>query len=396
LTLPAGSKLSVALFSLFVFGAVMGAGTLQVQAQFGNSPEAKAAREKQLALEKTIPQLNITEEHLTLTAPGHTLGETEGVSKNSKGHLFVYSRTGTGGSARGGTAAELFEFDQNLKFVKLWGPDNYAASFAHSVRVDKYDNVWMVDEGSGMIVKFIHLSKGLSDFNVTRNIVINGLWTVPTPASFSGPLSFVAKGWELGAVFEASDGTPLWTLGGIEGDPMGQLNGEPMSIPDYVSGCNLTNPSSGRSGTLQYINPNCFINAVAPNAAFANAAPPFGCDQTFITNYAANNPNLPPLNPLTCINLMGNLGRNTVIGPGLLNLDFSVVKDNYIKKITESFNVQFRAEFFNVLNRTNFAPPSAGNLEARSATGTVPAGFGILTSTQVPNREIQFALKLIW
>ena len=147
-------KRSVVLFSLLVCGTVMGAGTLRVQAQFGNSPEAVAAREKQLALEKTIPPLKITEEHLTLTVPGHTIGETEGVSKNSKGHLFVYSRTGTGGSARGGTAAELFEFDENLKFVKLGGPGNYAASFAHSVRVDKYDNVWMVDEGSGMIVKF--------------------------------------------------------------------------------------------------------------------------------------------------------------------------------------------------------------------------------------------------
>ncbi|PYU28447.1 MAG: hypothetical protein DMG31_20105 [Acidobacteria bacterium] len=147
-------KRSVVLFSLLVLGVVMGAGTLRVQAQFGNSPEAQAAREKQLALEKATPKLQITEEHLTLTSPGHTVGETEGVAKNSKGHLFVYSRTGTGGSARGGTAAELFEFDQNLKFVKLWGPDNYAASFAHAVRVDKYDNVWMVDEGSGMIVKF--------------------------------------------------------------------------------------------------------------------------------------------------------------------------------------------------------------------------------------------------
>jgi streptogramin lyase len=86
--------------------------------------------------------------------PGHTIGETEGVSMNSKGHLFVYSRTGQAGSARGGTAAELFEFDQNNKFVKQWGPDNYAASFAHSVRVDKDDNVWMVDEGSGMVIKF--------------------------------------------------------------------------------------------------------------------------------------------------------------------------------------------------------------------------------------------------
>ena len=147
-------KRSGLLFSLFALAAVIGAGTLRVKAQFGNSPEAVAARQKQLELEKTISQLNITEEHLTLVVPGHTIGETEGVSKNSKGHLFVYSRTGTGGSARGGTAAELFEFDQNLKFVKQWGPGNYAASFAHSVRVDKYDNVWMVDEGSGMIVKF--------------------------------------------------------------------------------------------------------------------------------------------------------------------------------------------------------------------------------------------------
>jgi len=149
-------KRFLAVFFFFALGAT-GAGTLslQVQAQGGpNNPEAQAARQKQLALEAVTPKLQITEEHLTLTVPGHTIGETEGVSMNSKGHLFVYSRTGTGGSARGGTAAELFEFDQNLKFVKLWGPGNYAASFAHGVRVDKYDNVWMIDEGSGMIVKF--------------------------------------------------------------------------------------------------------------------------------------------------------------------------------------------------------------------------------------------------
>jgi hypothetical protein len=85
----------------------------------GPSPEAIAAREKQAELEKSTPQLQITEEVLPLSIPGHTMGETEGVSKNSKGHLFVYSRTGTGGSARGGTAAELFEFDEHLKFVKL-------------------------------------------------------------------------------------------------------------------------------------------------------------------------------------------------------------------------------------------------------------------------------------
>ncbi len=118
------------------------------------NPEAQARQKQQLELEASTPKLQIAEEVLPLTVPGHTIGETEGVSRNSKGHLFVYSRTGTSGSSRGGTAAELFEFDENLKFVKLWGPGNYAASFAHGVRVDKYDNVWMVDEGSNMIVKF--------------------------------------------------------------------------------------------------------------------------------------------------------------------------------------------------------------------------------------------------
>src|ERR1700704_5683002 len=148
-------KRSLVLFSFFVLGVGMGAWSLQAQAQGGPStPERQAAIAKQLALEESTPQLQITEEVLPLMVPGHTIGETEGVSKNSKGHLFVYSRTGTGGSSRGGTAAELFEFDENLKFVKLWGPGNYAASFAHAVRVDKYDNVWMVDEGSNMIVKF--------------------------------------------------------------------------------------------------------------------------------------------------------------------------------------------------------------------------------------------------
>jgi DNA-binding beta-propeller fold protein YncE len=48
----------------------------------------------------------------------------------------------------------LFEFDTNLRFVKEWGPNNYAAGFAHTVRVDKENNVWMVDEGSNMVVKF--------------------------------------------------------------------------------------------------------------------------------------------------------------------------------------------------------------------------------------------------
>jgi hypothetical protein len=120
----------------------------------GGAGARDAARAAQLDLEKNTPQLKVKEEVLPLSVPGHTIGETEGVSMNAQGHLFVYSRTGSVGIARGGAAAELFEFDQNLKFVKLWGPGNYAASFAHSVRVDRHGNIWMIDEGSNMIVKF--------------------------------------------------------------------------------------------------------------------------------------------------------------------------------------------------------------------------------------------------
>ena len=62
--------------------------------------------------------------------------------------------------------------------------------------------------------------------------------------------------------------------------------------------------------------------------------------------------------PGTCANLLGNSGRNSVYGPGLVDFDFSVIKDT---KISERLNVQFRAEIFNIFNRTNFNPPLANN-----------------------------------
>ena len=88
----------------------------------GPSPEQQAAMAKQEALEKATPQLQVTEEVLRSSIPGHTIGEAVGVAKNSKGHLFVFTRSGNAGPAKGATASQLFEFDPNLKFVKQWGP----------------------------------------------------------------------------------------------------------------------------------------------------------------------------------------------------------------------------------------------------------------------------------
>ena len=104
------------------------------QAQTPQQQAAAAAAAKQAAVEKATPKLQFKEEVLPLVVPGHTIGETVGVAKDSKGHLYVLSRSGgVGGPARGAAASELFEFDANLKFVKRWGSDNYACGFAHAV-----------------------------------------------------------------------------------------------------------------------------------------------------------------------------------------------------------------------------------------------------------------------
>src|SRR5258708_18715008 len=86
--------------------------------------------------------------------PDMYLGEAAGVAVNSKGHVFVFSRGSTSGPAYGATAAQLLEFDADGKFVREIGRNLYALSFAHAVRIDKEDNIWAVDKGSDMVIKF--------------------------------------------------------------------------------------------------------------------------------------------------------------------------------------------------------------------------------------------------
>jgi DNA-binding beta-propeller fold protein YncE len=98
---------------------------------------------------------------LPLTMPDDVyMGEVGGVATNSKGDIFVYTRTGhpfvTLGGARqfahGGS--KLYQFDKNGKFVKEWGHNMYGMMFAAQVRVDPQDNVWVVDQMTGTIMKF--------------------------------------------------------------------------------------------------------------------------------------------------------------------------------------------------------------------------------------------------
>jgi hypothetical protein len=197
-------------------------------------------------------------------------------------------------------------------------------------------------------------SRGLSDFNVAQTFVLNFTWEAPSPASSSDLPKLALSGWQFGGVYKASTGQPFTPI--LGGDPTGMKLDETSEPPSLLGGpgcAALTNPG----------NPNTYIKAQC--LAFPG------------------------------VSHWGNLGRNSLIGPGVSNLDFSVFKNNPVKRISESFNAQFRAEFFNILNRANFASPTQ-NLAVFDQTGLPVSSAGLITSTQTTSRQIQLALKLIW
>jgi DNA-binding beta-propeller fold protein YncE len=82
------------------------------------------------------------------------LGEVSGVAVNSKKHIFVFNRGNTTGPAYGATASQLLEFGPDGRYIREIGHNLYAWSYAHVVRIDKDDNIWAIDKGSDMIVRF--------------------------------------------------------------------------------------------------------------------------------------------------------------------------------------------------------------------------------------------------
>jgi hypothetical protein len=234
------------------------------------------------------------------------------------------------------------------------------ASYTWAKSIDASSSSLVGDEYSNSISSplfFNHrLNRGLSDFNIAQNLEINYTWELGTPKWASGFKGWMLGGWEIGGVFEASTGVPFTP--GIGGDALGVKSTDPNTdVPNLIAGPGCGSPVNP-GNPVGYIKTQCF------------AVP----------------------NPIT---LRGNLGRNTLIGPGLMNFDFSLFKNNYIKRISDRFNVQFRAEFFNILNHANFAPP-LDNRNIFDSTGSPVANAGLITSTQTPSRQIQFAVKLIW
>jgi hypothetical protein len=171
-----------------------------------------------------------------------------------------------------------------------------------------------------------------------------------------------------------------------------QNNGsDTYGIPDRVPGCDPVNHDWKKD--LNYINTSCFTLPQA-TPEIASECVPFGFSPP-----GSKNPN--PGIAGTCSNLLGNAGRNSITGPRFVNLDFSVYKNFAVKKISESASVQFRAEFFNIMNHANFQPPlsfaHSGTSALFKADGTSANGGNLNATVSSPStRDIQFALKVIW
>jgi Carboxypeptidase regulatory-like domain len=176
---------------------------------------------------------------------------------------------------------------------------------------------------------------GLSTYDVRNSAVIHGTYEI-------------WKGWSISAIETLQSGFPFTPQLGY--NPSGDGDSRNPVRPNWNP--NFTGPIILGSPT-QYFNP----------AAFSTPA----------------------------TGTYGNVGRDTLIGPGIAELDLSALKRF---TLTEKVTLQFRAELFNVLNRANFGTPNA--VVFSSATSGISPTAGVITATSTTSRQIQFGLKLIW
>ena len=173
------------LTSCFVVVALVGSGPVFAQSK------AKAENVPEIAYD-AVP-------NFFKLPPDVYFGEGIGIATNSKGHVFVYTRSGH---------TKLLEFDQNGNYVREIGPGTYGFEFAHAVRVDAQDNIWVVDEGSNMIVKFNPEGRVVMVLG-RRPEPVEGAVATATPAKDPEPYIFSRQtdvGWDKDGNIFVSDG----------------------------------------------------------------------------------------------------------------------------------------------------------------------------------------------
>ena len=226
-------------------------------------------------------------------------------------------------------------------------------------------------------IQFPQIFRGLSDFDQRYNFTAHALWELPSPGGNSFT-RIAGGGWQISTIFRIAAGIPFTPT--IGGDPLGLTNNNAFGLPDrqFTGHCaSLVNPGNPQ----HYIKTECFslpLQSVATGPCLP-----------FVGHGTPAHPEFPG----TCPNLLGDSGRNVAIGPGLTNLDVSLLKDTHIG---ERVTLQFRAEAFNALNHSNFRTPDRTTSQIFNSSGSRLDNAGALTFTSTTSRQLQFALKVIF
>jgi hypothetical protein len=241
----------------------------------------------------------------------------------------------------------------------------FQVNYTWSKDMTDADAVWSSGGQSGGISQnnpqCVSCERAPASYSVAQRFVANFEYDVPF-AHWSALPGRLSQGWKLLGILSAQSGFPFTVVG-----PYGSLQyGYDIFDGFGARPFLLQTPTQAPSGGPQF-----FSNAVIANGGVGDGF--FGLPT--VTS---------PVNGQAVLPTPGNLGRNTFTGPGWSNLDFSLVKDT---KITESKQVQFRAEFFNVLNQATFGTPGS-SLGSQS--------FGVSTSTATKERQIQFGLRFMF
>src|SRR2546428_3562592 len=199
-----------------------------------------------------------------------------------------------------------------------------------------------------------------ANFDREHRFVFSYVYQLPGTRRANALLKGLLNGWSLAGVTTIQSGAPL-TLTGTNSNNVFGITGDRAQLAPGCTYNGLVNPGSIQSKLTNYFNKPCILRNTAGTAIWTIVG-----DDGKATGF-------------------GNSGVGIVLGPGQNNSDIAIIKRTPLHLLGEAGNVEFRTEFFNAFNHTQFSNPS---------TNVSSAAFGTITTTAVNPRIIQFALKL--
>jgi hypothetical protein len=237
----------------------------------------------------------------------------------------------------------------------------FKTAYTWSKSMDGGSNTFSDNEStntSGSPYAFLpSLQRGVSDFDIAHRFVMSFSWSIPAPASFAGVSKALLSGWELGGILAAQSGAPFTVT---------------LQTDQARTGDSRVRSTSGGQRPDFNPGPGCTVNATNP-----------GQVQQYIRTECFSFP---------ALGRLGNLGRNTLRGPGLQDIDASLLKNWALGH--DPRRLQFRIEAFNLLNRANFQVPKTKIFDGSG--NVISTASQLASPTQTPERQVQLALKVNW